>query len=120
MRFVEKWSPAPVRSLLGKRISPFTTADGGSSPMMASDVIDFPDPDSPTKPSTSPGATENEIPLTAATGAAPFSGTAPRDGGNWIARFRTSSSGHTKDMVTARAQHATDFRGMKPLCYWDR
>src|SRR5258708_40066673 len=110
MRFVGRRSPASVRSLLGKRISPFTTAAGGNSPMMASDVIDFPDPDSPTKPSTSPGATENEIPLTAATGAAPFSGTAPRDGGNWIARFRTSSSGRTKGMVSARAQHDMEFK----------
>jgi hypothetical protein len=34
--------------------------------MIASDVTDFPEPDSPTKPSTSPGAMENERLRTAA------------------------------------------------------
>ncbi len=31
-------------------------AVGGSSPMSAIEVTDFPEPDSPTMPSTSPGA----------------------------------------------------------------
>jgi hypothetical protein len=35
---------------------PFTRAEPGSRPMTASDDTDFPDPDSPTMPSTSPGA----------------------------------------------------------------
>src|ERR1019366_613805 len=47
-------------------------AAGGSRPMMASAVMDFPEPDSPTRARTSPGAIENERLLTAATGAAGF------------------------------------------------
>ena len=39
----------------------------GSRPMMASDVTDLPDPDSPTMPSTSPAATSKLTPRTACT-----------------------------------------------------
>src|SRR5260370_20908741 len=76
-------------------------AAGGSRPMMASEVMDFPEPDSPTRPRTSPGAMENERLLTAATGAAAFGCWAgrtarpTRDCGNWLVRLRTSSSGRT-------------------------
>jgi hypothetical protein len=42
-------------------------AADGSSPMMASEVTDFPDPDSPTKPSTSAGSIEKLKSRTAAT-----------------------------------------------------
>src|SRR5271157_1673862 len=82
-------------------------AAGGSRPIMASEVMDFPEPDSPTKPSTSPGAIENERLRTAATGAAAFAcwaggGACPaRDCGNWMVRSRTSSSGRTRAMVSA-------------------
>jgi len=75
--------------------------------MMASEVIDFPDPDSPTKPRTSPAAIENERPRTAAmdAGLVPGLGETPcpaRDCGNSMVRLRTSSSGRTKSMVSAR------------------
>src|SRR5450631_497765 len=88
-------------------MSPVTIAAGGSRPMIASDVMDFPDPDSPTSPSTSPGAMENEKLRTATTGAAAFASTAggtarpARDCGNSIVRLRTSSSGRTKAIVSA-------------------
>jgi hypothetical protein len=39
------------------RISPETRACGGSKRMIARHVIDLPEPDSPTRPRTSPGAT---------------------------------------------------------------
>src|SRR5271155_5411704 len=87
-----------------KTISPVTMAAGGSRPMMASEVIDFPEPDSPTKPRTSPGAMEKETPLTAATGAAAF-GCCPRDCGNSMVRPRTSSSGSTMSMVSAETHY---------------
>src|SRR5215470_5880332 len=49
-----------------KRTSPPTTRPGGSSsPMMAAPVSDLPAPDSPTTPSTSPGAMSNDTPSTA-------------------------------------------------------
>lgn len=41
-----------------KRISPVMRACGGSSPMMAREVIDLPEPDSPTSPRTSPAVME--------------------------------------------------------------
>ena len=94
--------------------------------MIASEVMDFPEPDSPTKPSTSPGAIENERSRTAATRAAGFvvtdalagpaerrsvlaAGTSPaaestrpvRDCGNSMVRSRTSSSDRTAPMVSA-------------------
>ena len=92
--------------------------------MMANDVMDFPDPDSPTSPSTSPAAIENESPRTAA--GKPCVGTdalicpaerssAParaeaseaktarpeRDCENSMVSSRTSSNGRTKTMVSA-------------------
>src|SRR5208337_1858354 len=71
-------------------------AAGGSSPMMASEVTDFPEPDSPTSASTSPGAIENESARTAATALR-----SARGCGNSMVRSRTSSSGRTKSMVSA-------------------
>jgi len=47
--------PAPFEL---NTISPETRAGGGSRRMIASDVTDFPEPDSPTSPRTSPGAIE--------------------------------------------------------------
>lgn len=47
--------PAPFEL---NTISPEMRAGGGSRRMIASDVTDFPEPDSPTSPRTSPGAIE--------------------------------------------------------------
>src|SRR5208283_347755 len=96
--------------------------------MMASEVIDFPDPDSPTNPSTSPAAIENDSPQTAAgklregkacvgtdalispaernsapAGEAAAAETArpARDCGNSMVNPRTSSNDGTKPMVSA-------------------
>jgi hypothetical protein len=57
-RLRKPFSSDGLRPKLSPRnlIDPRTLALGGSSPMMASDMTDFPDPDSPTMPSTSPGA----------------------------------------------------------------
>ncbi len=90
--------------------------------MMASAVMDFPEPDSPTKPSTSPGAIENERLRTAATGAAVLacwaggSARPARDCGNSMVRSRTSSSGRTKSMVYQRRCYffGRDSGGTKP------
>ncbi len=70
--------------------------------MMASEVIDFPDPDSPTNPSTSPAAIENESPRTAAAEASRAETVRPeRDCGNSMVSSRTSSNGRTRTMVSA-------------------
>src|ERR1700693_335951 len=85
---------------------PVTFAPGGSRPMMASEVTDFPEPDSPTKPKTSPGLIEKLTLRTAAiirgadaaAGEGPPSacrGAAPAILGNSIVRSRTSRSGDT-------------------------
>src|SRR4026208_796390 len=69
-----------------RRISPPAMRPGGSSrPMIAMPVSDFPAPDSPTTPSPSPGASENEMPSTAVS--------VPRRVGNSTRRSFTSSSG---------------------------
>src|SRR3979490_675214 len=52
--------------LLSRQTSPAATRPGGSSsPMIARPVSDLPAPDSPTTPSTSPRATENDTSSTA-------------------------------------------------------
>src|SRR5271157_1651349 len=96
-------------SPFSKVISPLTWAAGGSSPMMASEVMDFPEPDSPTSPSTSPGAMENESARTAAT-AFDCKARSARGCGNSMVRSRTSSSGRTKSMVSA----------LRLLLFWPR
>src|SRR5471030_161960 len=58
---------------------------GSSKPMMALPVSDLPAPDSPTTPSTSPGAISKETSSTASR--------VPRRVGNSTRRPRTSSSG---------------------------
>ena len=86
--------------------------------MTASAVMDFPEPDSPTRPRTSPGAMEKERLLTAVTEAAAAGGWAgrsgwpPRDCGNWMVKLRTSSSGRTKGMVSAGTLL------FEPLLFW--
>src|ERR1700686_5477159 len=81
--------------------------------MMASDVIDFPEPDSPTNPRTSPGSMEKDRLRTAAIDE--FDDAFDVDGccsadvfdrplrgwGNSMVRSRTSSSGRTRSMVSA-------------------
>ena len=49
-------NPLCENPLCEKKISPETLACNGSKRMIASEVIDFPEPDSPTKPKTSPAA----------------------------------------------------------------
>ncbi len=53
---VSCFSFRPRSSRPPKRMEPRTLALLGSNPMVASAVTDLPDPDSPTMPSTSPGA----------------------------------------------------------------
>src|SRR5271154_11019 len=70
--------------------------------MMASEVMDLPEPDSPTSPSTSPGAMEKERVCTAT--AVPACDRVPdcvRGCGNSMVRSRTSSNGRTISMVSA-------------------
>src|SRR5215471_17669356 len=76
--------------------------------MMASEVRDFPEPDSPTRPSTSPSEMEKERSLTAAMVDAVFAGA--RATRNCTVRLRTSSNG-TRGMVSAEA--AGDRSGSK-------
>src|SRR5947209_8613447 len=73
MRRPDRWiSPPPIRP-------------GGSiRPMIAAPVSDFPAPDSPTTPSTSPSAMEKETPSTAVT--------VPRRAAKAMRRFSTSRS----------------------------
>src|SRR5882757_8482738 len=74
--------------------------------MIASDVMDFPEPDSPTRPRTSPGAIAKLRSRTAATGDAHsglLSGSSARVApGKLTVRFRTSRSGATRSMVSAQ------------------
>ncbi len=48
-------------------VPPVTAPTRGSSPTMLRSAIVLPEPDSPTIPSASPGATENDAPRTACT-----------------------------------------------------
>src|SRR5689334_2301535 len=68
---------------------------GSSSPMIAAPVSDLPAPDSPTTPSTSPGAIANETPFTAVS--------TPRRVGNSTRRSRTSRSGCPSTVLFASA-----------------
>src|SRR5579864_1113443 len=88
------------------RISPETRACGGSSRMIASEVIDLPEPDSPTRPRTSPGAMEKVRSRTAGKvrvgTAAPGCPSARRaEEENSMFRLRTSRSCGTKAMLAA-------------------
>ena len=69
-----------------RRTVPAAMRPGGSSnPMTALPVSDLPAPDSPTMPSTSPRAMENDTPSTATS--------VPRRVGNSTRRSSTSRSG---------------------------
>src|SRR5882757_5463191 len=80
---------------------PKVRACGGRRPIKASDVTDLPEPDSPTSPSTSPGAIEK---LTSRTAVKAASSVPVWPGpGNCTERLRTSSN----DALTASwYQHA--------------
>ncbi len=58
-------SPSARRSLPSRSTLPETLAVGGSSPSTASAVVVFPQPDSPTRPSRSPAASDMLTPCTA-------------------------------------------------------
>ncbi len=60
-------SPLPMSSSPCSLIDPVSVAVSGSRPMIASDVTDLPEPDSPTMPSTSPAARSKLTPRTART-----------------------------------------------------
>ena len=78
---------------------PESLACGGRRPMMARAVTLLPEPDSPTRASVSPGATESEISRTAATG--------PRAEGNSTVRFCSSRS--TRGIGTQMGRVAFQF-----------
>ena len=66
-------SGSPSRSVPSKSTRPVIVAPRlGSSRMMASDVTDLPQPDSPTSPTVCPGATWKLTLSTAVKGATPF------------------------------------------------
>ena len=89
------------------RISPLTCACDGSRRMMASDVTDLPDPDSPTRPRTSPGARLKLRSRTAtrSRGAAPFALTVRA--GNSTVRLRTSRRAGTEFIVAGAQRTAS-------------
>src|SRR5688572_13332764 len=65
-------SLAPSSSWPSNRTEPLTsTPRRGSRPITASEVTDLPQPDSPTSPIVSPGATEKLTPSTACVAASP-------------------------------------------------
>ncbi len=81
-------SPAPTSSCPSSRIEPVTVVVRGSCrPSTASPVADLPEPDSPTRPRTSPRASSKDRPRTAWTGAP------PRGSAKLTERSRTLSTG---------------------------
>ncbi len=58
---------APISSSPASRTLPVTRALAGSRLRAASQVTDLPEPDSPTRPTASPGATERSMPRRAGT-----------------------------------------------------
>src|SRR5882762_9846711 len=80
---------------------PEVRACGGSKPINASDVTDLPEPDSPTSPSTSPGAVEKLTSRTAVKAA--WSAPAWPGPGNCTERLQTSSN---EALTASWYQHA--------------
>src|SRR5580704_16389922 len=78
------------------RISPTTRACGGSKRIKASEVTDFPEPDSPTRPRTSPAA---RVRLRSRTASRDCAEVEPWVGNSTVRR-RTSSSGGTRHILT--------------------
>ena len=71
----------------------------GTSRMIDSDVTDLPQPDSPTMPSVSPGASEKLTPSTAANTLPPERNSVRR-----FFDFEEGSCGHAIALVSSRAQ----------------
>src|SRR5579885_179528 len=104
------WNIAPISLPRRRRISgagrlsmrrppstmrpPAMWPGGSKRPMMAAPVSDLPAPDSPTTPSTSPGAMAKETPSTAVT--------SPRRVAKAMRRFSTCNSGLRSDAMAAR------------------
>ncbi len=64
-RSLSSWrSGAPATSVPSKAMLPLIAALSGSSPMIASAVCVFPEPDSPTRPTASPESTLSDKPET--------------------------------------------------------
>ncbi len=97
-----------------RKISPLAMRPGGSSkPMIAAPVSDFPAPDSPTTPNTSPGAIENETLSTA------FK--TPRLVGNSMCKFLTSRTGCViGEMLEGEIKVWKVAQNLWPLRHWDR
>jgi hypothetical protein len=70
-------------------------------PRMHRVTVDLPHPDSPTRPSVSPGWMSNETPSTARTGGPDDLPRNPFLGGNTFVRSRTSNNGSTLLRATA-------------------
>ncbi len=75
----------PTSSSPASLMDPVTFPPCGTRPITASEVIDLPDPDSPTMPRVLSGSTRKERSFTTSTG--------PREVGNAMVRCSTSRSG---------------------------
>lgn len=97
-----------------RKTAPPTCACGGSRRMMASDVTDLPDPDSPTSPRTSPGAVLKLRSRTANSnsGGVPF---ADFPEGNPTVKFRISRREDTK-FIVAGVQPPTSCTASRSCC----
>src|SRR5450755_1893050 len=97
-------APAPLPSV--NRISPRVRACGGNRRIKASDVTDFPEPDSPTSPRTSPGAMEKLRSRTATRRPPP---PPLLERGNSTTRFRTSRRSTMPKQHRLRPDNMQDF-----------
>src|SRR5262245_66332550 len=94
-------SEAATRSFPSKRMRPPTMRPGGSTrPRIEKPVTVLPQPDSPTRPSTSPAATSKLTPSTART--------APARVKKWVRRFSTSRVLALKARIEHVAQAVAD------------
>ena len=98
-------SGSPSSSCPRNRTEPLTRAAAGSRPITASEVTDLPEPDSPTIPSTSPGATGSSA------RARPC--TRPSSLGKDTVRSLTSSTGRRRVASSRRSGSLTD---ASPCC----
>ena len=103
------WRSGPRR---WNAISPLV---GSTSRRMHRPVVDLPQPDSPTSPSTCPGARSKETPSTAVHASRPRIGPPLRRTGNSLTRLRTDSSG-----VLIRHRPGAGARGSLQPGSWDR
>ena len=108
-----------------KRISPVMRAVSGRSPMTAIEVIDLPQPDSPTRPMVSPGRTENRSPArSSSTGARRSERTASARGAPSSSRTSTASVEPDGEVsvttVTSLAPSSSRARSASPERYLAR